>query len=365
MSVFRDFLAGLVGRRLPVPASVSALVAAVLAAGIVAGCGGGTSQVVAYIPDRLIVLGEESSVLDDSADAGTTTGNARKYTVNGIDTTTSTASCSTLPIVPQFVAARYGMVFGACLGGATTTPTAFDYAKAGARVEGVDGLHAQLARAGALGAGDLLTVWFGVNDLIDIYRRQATGEWTEAQALAEAQRLGMLAAQIISDEILATGAHALVFTAPDVGLSPYARARVTTADPAAAGVGPDADAMTRLSKLASEFNGYLRVSIDPKRYDGRNYGLVFPDEAVQAINANPANFTAYLASPYNVTDAVCTVADLRACTSATDATGANSGGMVAGTTFSTNLWAGDRWLSYPAHYLIGTQAQSRLNALPF
>lgn len=349
---------------------VPALLAAGLAATLVAGCGGGTSQVQNYQPNHLIALGEESSVLDDQAPTTAESGNGRKYSVNGVDTT-GAVNCAQLPTVPQYVAARYGLVFKQCLNGYTGTPTAFAYARAGARVEDqINGLEAQIDAAeqdlGSLGPGDLLTVWIGVNDLIDLYRQLSLGRLSQDQALAEAQRRGARVAQIINERILAKGAHALVFTAPDMGLSPYARARLTSADPdpAYASVGPDDGATALLSELSTRYNGYLRVSIDPKRFDGRNFGLVFADEAVQAIHANPANFGAYLSSPYDIGTANCTVA-LTACTNAVDTSGNNTGGLAAGTSSTSNLWAGDRWLGYPGHYLLGSQAQSRLLSLPF
>ena len=116
----------------------------------------------------------------------------------------------------------------------------------------------------------------------------------------------------------------------------------------------------------NSFNGYLRVSIDPQRFDGRNFGLVFADEAVQAINANSAGYTTYLVSPYNITDAACGSTPLLTCSNAIDTTtNLNTGGLVTGALYNTHLWASDRWLGYPAHYLLGLTAQNRLSVLPF
>lgn len=342
----------------------AATVLALAGAAVVAGCGGGTSQVEVFVPGRLVVLGEESSVLDDSL----ATGKARKYAVNYYDSTAAAVDCAQLVIVPQWIAIHYGLVFKECRAASSTAAvTAFNHAVAGARLEDpLTGLAAQLARAGTLQSSDLFTVWFGVNDIVDIYRRLAAGLLTQEQAYAEAARLGKVAAGLINDRLLGAGAHALVLTAPDVGLSPYAIARTTSADPDSPYPGGAADpsAVTHLSELSTQFNGNLRVGIDPQRFDGRNFGLVFPDEAVQAIHANPSNFGIYLFPPYNVAEAVCSVG-LTGCTNSQDSAGVNNGGMVAGATYNTHLWAGDRWLGYPAHYLLGTQAVSRVSTLPF
>ena len=351
-SVLRQPLAGL-GLRLLAPAALAASAAALL----LSACGGGTSQAVAFQPSRLVVFGDEASVLDDSDGLH----NARKYSVNGFDTTKVARSCEQLPTMPQYVAARYGLVFEEC-NSAAATATAFSKARAGAKVD--DGAATSLVKqidGVTLSSGDLVSVWIGTNDIIEIYRNLASGRLTQAAAQAEVERRGTLLAEQVN-RILTTGARALVFTVPDLGLSPYARARLTSADPDDATVPADAAATSRLTQLSLDFNGYLRTRIDQRRFDGRNFGLLFADEAVQQVVLVPSGFTAYLASPYNVTEAACLVA-LPDCNDA--ASTVNPGQLVTGANNSTHLWASDRWLGFPGHHLLGAQAQSRLASLPF
>ena len=79
---------------------------------------------------------------------------------------------------------------------------------------------------------------------------------------------------IILDALgLATGARAIVITIPDMGLSPYAGNANKT--------NPGASAL--LSRLTTDFNGFLRTRINATAYDGRNYGLVLADDIVAAI----------------------------------------------------------------------------------
>jgi len=310
-----------------------AVVAAVLAA-----CGGGTSQAVAYAPKRLVVLGDESSMLVDDG-----THNGLKYSVNGINTSNA-RDCAVLPLVTQAVGALYSFVFAEC-NTAGAPVTAVIRAKLGAKVaDPVSGLAQQMAE-GALGADDLVTVYFGTNDVIEIYELYASGAKSRAEALAEAQSRGTAAAGQFN-KLLATGARALLFLAPEMGKSPYAAAK-NAGDPGAVAL---------LSELTHQFNGYLRTNIDGQKYDGRNYGLIITDDIITALVAAPSGSTAYLVSPYDVSNAECLVA-LPNCTSAT-------ADLVSGGLYNSHLWADDRHLGYPGHALLANRAVSLLRSLP-
>lgn len=333
MTVFPEF--GRIVRRLTGPVLASAVLAATLAA-----CGGGTSQIHAFVPNRLIVLGDEHSLVtsDDGA-------NGRKYSVNGLNAS-SARDCLLLPLWTQALASHYGFVFAEC-NAAGATPKAFMRARLGATVDNaVSGIAAQLAAQKAAGTevqtGDLVAVMFGANDVIELSDKVQAGAMTAEAALAEIQaRGGRLATAI--NAVLATGARAVVATMPDLGLSPYALALDKKTPGAAA----------RMSKLSFEFNARLRTGIDPNRFDGRNYGLVLSDDIVQAMARYP---TSYALS--NVATGVCTVA-LPACTSAT------ADLVATDATASTYLWADDRRLAPSAHTYIGTQAVSRAQNNPF
>ncbi len=346
-----------IGRRAARLPRISTLALAASALLLLSSCGGGTEQVVVFKPNRLVVIGDEASLLVGA------NGNGRKYSVNAFNTTSGAADCTLLPTLPQQVATHYGIVFPQCNPNAVSS-TGEMRAKANALLEdSATGLAAQVGAGTPLGTGDLVTVWFGSNDVIDIYRQYARGQLTLDAATAEARRRGGVAARLVND-LLATNVRALVFTVPDLGLSPYARARVTSADPADPTGAADADAVKHLTALSEAFNAYLRTQIDSTRYNGRHFGLVFPDEVVQQVNAFPSSFGQYLTSPYNISEAACMV-DLLACLDSKDSSGANNGGLVAGATNSDHLWASDRWLGYPGHYLLSVRAINLLITLPF
>ncbi|MEY4414053.1 MAG: hypothetical protein RIQ53_1346 [Pseudomonadota bacterium] len=336
-------------RRRPLAVALAAT-AVVVGAAVLAACGGSVSQATDFEPGRLIVLGDEHSVLDDSTSAG----NARKYGVNGLDSS-GNRDCTVLPSVIQYVASRYGLVFAAC-NPSNVTVTAWNRARAGAKVEGGGNSLAEQIASGALRSDDLVTVWIGTHDVIEVYRQFNKGQLSEAGALAEIERRGAAAAAQING-VLATGARALVFTVPDLGLSPYARAMVSAADPDDATIGADSAAMSRLTALSKGFNAYLRTAIDSTRYDGRNFGLIFPDEVVQALTSKPTSYLTYLVSPYNVSSAVCAAAQ-PACDNET-------ADLVSSGVYNGYLWASPLWFSYPAHHLLAVQVNTRLSALPF
>ena len=336
-----------------------------LAAALLAACGGGTAQVEAFKPDRLIVLGDENSLIEDYVDAeGKHDG--FKYTVNDRSATTS-GKCLTLPSAAQSVASLYGFVFPQCNPNAIT-PLAFTLAARGATVGSVTtGLAVQLQNVKAvtqgndLGAKDLVMLLIGANDIIELYERTLAG-LSPANAQAEAGRRGTLAADQVNDAILATGARALVITVPDLGLSPYA-VNANKTNPGASSL---------LSSLTYEFNAYLRTRIDASRFDGRNYGLVLADDIVAAMSKLPASF---LTAPAVGNLAACDIADglsadavasaVLKCNTTATVSSATEVKLVDGANSGSHLWASDRHLGPSAHSRIGAQAQSRAATNPF
>jgi hypothetical protein len=316
-----------------------------LTAALLAACGGGTSQVAAFHPARLVVFGDENSVIEDDG-----SNDGLKYSIN--DRSSGTAGrCNSLPIFVQGVASLYGFVFEQC-NPTGNTPRAFIRALRLAKVDDAStGLNAQMASQDGLNQQDMVSVMIGSNDVIDLYESVQSG-LSRGDAIAEARRRGGRVAEFVNS-VLKTGARALVFTIPDMGLSPYA-VNANQFDPGAAKL---------LAELSYEFNAHLRVGIDSDTYDGRNYGLVLVDDVVGAMAAAP---TAFLSSPSNTNAAACamptdTSADsvakaVLACTTTTlvDGAGANS-----------HLWASDRHLGPAAHSRISAQAQSRALGNPF
>lgn len=346
---------------------------AALSAALLSACGGGTSQVDPFQPTRLIALGDENSAFFAATDASGKPDGFR-YTINDRATATTTGQCRLLPTAIQRLATlHYGLVFEEC-NVAGATPSAFALARPQARVEGADGLAAQLARisGSALGANDMVTVWIGSNDVVALYEQVAGGTMTAAAAVAEAQRLGrVVAAQV--NAVIGTGARAMVLTIPNLGLSPYARAAASAGAAACAFSSGaerykdvDMGACALMGALSWDFNAELRTNL---LNDGRKVGLVLPDEIVAVATKSPSSF---LSSPANAAAPACAVttggsaaevADaLRACTTTNLVT---PSGTSASTGPRTHLWASDRHLGPVAHELIGNQAASRAVENPF
>ena len=320
-----------------------------LAAALLAACGGGTSQVEAFQPDRLIVLGDENSMIDDFVDAeGKHDG--FKYTVNDRSAST-TGKCLALPNMAQSVASLYGFAFEQC-NPAAVTAKAFILARRHAKVDDpANGLAQQISTRPDLGTTDLVMLMIGGNDIIELYER-TLGGLSQANAVAEIQRRGAVAAEQVN-RVLATGARALVITVPDLGLSPYAvNANLTNTNASAV-----------LGSLTYEFNAYLRIGIDASRFDGRNNGLVLADDIVAAMSRLPASF---LTSPSVAAVAACAIASGQSADAvATAVLACTTTNLVANANATSHLWASDRHIGPAAHARIGTQAQSRAATNPF
>ena len=323
---------------------VQVLAPLVAVAALMSACGGGTEQVKSFVPVRLLVLGDETSMIVNDG-----TADGFKYSINDRRGTT-TGKCLLQPIFPQQVASYYGMVFAEC-NPTAATPQAFIHARLGAQVDdATTGLQAQLAGVTGLGGTDMLMVMIGANDMIDLYERKLAGTLTADQASTEAVRRGKVAAAQIN-AILASGARALVFTIPDMGKSPYAITANKT----------DTSAAALMTTLTAAFNAALRLGIDSTDYDGRNYGLVLADDVMAAIERFPNSF---LGSPSNATEAACPTVTANQCVlTDTDATTT----LVAAAQKATNtyLWASDRHMAPVAHTQIGNQALSRAINNPF
>lgn len=330
-------------RRLPrwlAPLGVLAAAAALLA-----GCGGGTSQVQSFKPDRVVVLGDETSMIADATDAeGKHDG--FKYTIND-RSSTSSGKCQALPTFAQAVVNLYGFVFKECNPSAITAK-GFILAKENATVEdAASGLRQQVSEVnGGLGGKDLVTVMIGLHDVLAVYEQVKGGLMGEAGARAEIQRRGRAAADRINNDILKTGARALIFTIPDLGLSPYAVTEQLSRS----------NAKALLSQLTYDFNAEMRVGIDGSAYDGRNYGLVLVDDVVAAVYKTPAG---YLASPASPDVAACDATLAPSVTQCTTTT------LVSGASSTSHLWADSIHLGPQAHSLIGSQAQTRALNNPF
>ncbi len=293
---------------------------------LMVGCGGGTSQIEPFIPERVLAFGDElSSFAPDG----------RKYSVNALNADGSGAiDCASNPLWIQSVVSLYDYRFPECLGTAAQAK-AFTRAVPGATVAGVKAQIDAQAAAG-FAAKDLAIVMAGLNDVRQIYEARAAGE-SEDQLIARARERGTeLAAQV--NRLVNLGAKVVVSTMPDLGITPYALAKGATE----AGL---------LKRLSAAFNGRLRVGI---LADGRFVGLALADELLQSAVTVP---TAYGLT--NVVDAAClSTVVLPNCTTAASS-------LVSGATPDSWLWADSLRFGPAAHRQLGLVAASRARSNPF
>jgi phospholipase/lecithinase/hemolysin len=300
-----------------------ALATCTLAWGL-ASCGGGTSQVEAFVPLRLITFGDEMSAF---------TADGKKYAVNGFAADGTTPDCKLLPIWTQVVANVYGFGFAECPVG-TGEHKAIARAKPGARAADLKTqVQAQVA-AGGFADKDLVTVMIGTNDIRDLYEQSRAASAPSKDALLEAARQRGVEVATQVNALVDRGAKVIVVTIPDVGLTPW-------------GLAQGATGASLLTELTAALNGRIRVNI---LNDGRFVGLVLGDEFSQTAARVPAAY-----SLTNATTAACAVAP-PACTSATLASGATADGW---------LWADTTWLATGGHRQLGALAEARARLNPF
>ncbi len=304
----------------------AALLAASLAALLLAACGGGTSQIDPFDAERVIVFGDESSVL---------TADGRKYAVN-VRKDDNSLDCAAQPIWVQSVASVYGFVFAECNPSNVASPQAFMRAQAGARVADLaTQIDAQLAGTGFAGR-TLVTVLVGANDVLDLYA-QFPDLGRDALLTQARDRGEQLAAQV--NRLVEAGARVVVSTVPDIGLTPYALAQKAA--------NTDTDRAALLSALTTALNTGLRVDV---LNDGRFVGLVLADEMVQAMVKSPGSFALN-----NAKDAACSAA-LPDCSNKT---------LVSGADAVSWLWADTLRMGYAAQSRLGSLAVSRVRNNPF
>jgi len=318
-------------------------------AGLVAGmalmalnaCGGGTDQITPFAPKRLLVLGDEMSVLTKAAPQG------RKYSVNALQADNTSIDCVALPVWHQIIADTYDFAYEECNPTGQAETTARIYALPGAKVSDLVG---QFARAvlvnGNFSNTDLFTVLVGANDVLELYEnvymRDPTTETYNA-VIAELQARGRRLGQFVNDltRLEVTGPKVIVSTIPLMDLTPYAL-REAIAHPLV----PVSNSLREFSRA---FNTAMRVTIVN---DGRFIGLVELDALINAGAGDPLRY-----GLVNSVQAVCAV-DLPDCdNTATD--------LVPGGNATTWLWASDLWMGPTAHLNLGNFARGRATDNPF
>lgn len=320
----------------------------VVASAALVSCGGG-DRVEDFAPKRLIVFGDENSVIDDSASAG----NGRKYTVNGLKVDaegayTSELDCLANPIWVQYLSAQFGLVFSSCNPTAAADPQGRIYAVAGARVADVVGqIDAHLA-ADSFSGTDLVTVMVGMHDVLAQYALY-DGTKESYETLLPSDRGGPVraAGEALGKQvkrIADAGGKVLIATVPDVAYSPYARAEQ------AAHPGEWETRARVIKNMVFAFNEALRANFPN---NGEMIGLVQADEQVQILaDEDKTNLK-------NWTTAVCDITKaptVDQCTQLTLIEGGNPG---------TYLWADATHLSPAGHRSIGSLATTRATNNPF
>lgn len=238
---------------------------AVLGIGLLAGCGGGTSQVDAFVPDRILNFGDELSLL---------TADGKKYGTNFVDDT-NVLKCNSSPIWIQTLAARYAMVYTQCNPDNSANTTARTLAVNGATVDGLATQIQGFLAGDSIQSQDLVTVLIGMHDILDAYASYPTD--SEAVLTARLQAAGTRAAAQVN-ALAEAGARVLVSTAPDVGLTPFA-----LAENALHGDGRSA----LITRLTNAFNRSMRLELTN---DGSRIGLLLMDDLLRSMVRVPTYY---------------------------------------------------------------------------
>jgi len=293
---------------------------------LLASCGGGTTQVESFVPERYFAFGDEASFLDTSG---------RKFAVNAISAD-GRLNCEEQPIWVQQIAGGYGFVFAECNPSAVSDLRARMMARPGARADDIGAqIDAQLA-AGGFRDKDLATLLTGANDILELYAQFPAR--SEASLLADARARGVRLGQAVN-RLVGLGVKVVISTVPDMGLTPFGKAERLAFQ--------DIDRSAFLTQLTAAFNQQLGVTV---LLDGRFVGLVQGDLQFQAIDRSPPSF-----GVTNVNTPLCTVA-LPQCTTST---------LIANADLNGSLWADATRFAAVAHTQLASLALSRARNNPF
>lgn len=325
-----------------------ATLASVTLAAALVGCGGSVSTAEPFQAGRLIVFGDELSLLVDSD----SNGNARHYGINALDSSDSsgeTVACSSSyqRVWVQYLASSYGLTFAECNPNGVDDSEILALSRASYGATAAD-LKTQVLAfeedlQGGFNATDLASVLVGLHDVLQVYNDSTYATLTAKKA--ESYARGKLVAQMIN-RIADHGTRVVVSTILDVGLTPYARALGSVE----AG---------HLTALSNHFNLGLRQNMSN---DGTHIGLVDLTSTMRTLHNNTTLNHIELAcdEDHRNTDSysganLTTTGALLTCTTDT---------LVSGDTdpATTYLWADDLHPNaYFAQRYLGQLAQTRAN----
>ena len=313
---------------------------------LLSSCGGSgqSSQSKRFQPTRMVVFGDEASMLVPTTPGGN---DSRKYTNNGFNATNTTViDCfNANRLWVQLLADRYGLVFAQC-NPINATATAQMRATAGGRVTDlVTAIDAFLATSAPVPT-DLITMMVGTNDIIELYNSVSPSAMTQAAAVAEAKRRGVLFGVQINrlTNNANTMGRVMYSTVPEVGLTPFGLSK-SPAD------------QSLLNLLTTSFNGAMRGTVD---INGRSNGFLDTAQQFRNISDFVRRGKSVSSSDItNVTVAACRdPVNLLSCTNAVDS-------LVPGATATNHLWAGNLNFSAAGHILIGNDAIDLTTNLPW
>lgn len=318
---------------------------ALLALVLLASCGGGTEAINPFEPRRLLVLGDDMSVMTNTGVLG------RKYSINAVsDNDNTVINCNSFPLWHQAVAGLWNFAYAECNPNNHAQTPAKIYAQIGAKV---DDLPTQLAVASAANGSfnnrDLFMVLVGANDVLDLYQNvylanpsTATYNAVLNELTARGTRLGQFVNQLTRANVLDLGGpKVIISTMPLMNLTPYARAQSV--------LYPALPVQTALHDFSNALNTAMRVAIVN---DGRFIGLIELDAILNTGFENPGTY-----GLTNVKNAACAVA-LPDCDNV-------SADLVTNGNATTWMWASNLWMGPTAHANLGRFARTRAQDNPF
>ncbi len=311
--------------------------AGIVAVAALASCGGGTYQVTAFVPARILTFGDESSMLVGAQ--------GLKYSINGVSSATLQNDCTQNPLWTQTLANSYALVYANCNTDASPYTNAVDLTVLNGTVDDVVQKVLAFQAGDTFNGNDLVTIWVGMHDVLNEYQTNGTNG-DETTLLSDMKSAGATLGNLVNS-IAAAGGKVILLTIPDMSDTPFAYVESQRGD---------FDRLKLLSDMSTSFNLGLRSTI---LNDGSQIALVLVDDLVRNDVRSPGSFS--LIALDNQSFACQSTAPLPTCTPNT-LNNDPSTGQPANASF---LWADSTHLGPVAQTQIGNQAVGRAHSNPF